>query len=457
MTSGAGTQAVAADAADAAEATPTGARPRVLGFWMCTALVVGNTIGMGIFVLPAGLAPYGFNATLGWIVTLAGCIALARVFARLASEFPRADGPFGYIRNTLGETAAFVTIWCYWVSVWVTNAALAVAVVGYLLALVPAAAPIPPVAIALTLVWLFVGVSMLGARTGGAVQVLTTVLKLVPMLAVIGLGAWLLVTDPGALDVSLPSAPLSVTATMAASTIALFAMLGFESATLPAGQVRDPARTIPRATLVGTLLVAAIYVAVCTIPMLLLAPDVLAQSTAPFVDVIDRVLGEGSGRWLALFVVVSGIGALNGWTLLVGELTRTMAAHGVLPALLARSNRRGAPVLALLLTGLLASAMVTMSYSKSMVQGFVFLSTVVTAANLPLYLFCSIALVVVWRRGGPAAPPGVLLIAILGAAFAVFAFIGVGSEPFKWALALAAAGIPVYVVMRLRRRAATSA
>ena len=88
-------------------ASEAGDGQRKLGFWMCTALVVGNTIGIGIFLLPASLAPYGFNATLGWLVTAIGCVAIARVFARLAREMPNADGPYGYIRSTLGDIPGF--------------------------------------------------------------------------------------------------------------------------------------------------------------------------------------------------------------------------------------------------------------------------------------------------------------------------------------------------------------
>ena len=134
------------------ETKPAGTERGELGFWMCTALVVGNTIGMGIFLLPAGLAPYGFNALLGWTLTILGCVALARVFARLARTYPDADGPYGYIRTHLGEAAAFLTLWCYWVSVWITNAALAIGVVGYLSVLVPPLAEVPPATIALALV-----------------------------------------------------------------------------------------------------------------------------------------------------------------------------------------------------------------------------------------------------------------------------------------------------------------
>jgi APA family basic amino acid/polyamine antiporter len=94
----------------------TATEERQLGFWMCTALVIGNTIGMGIFILPASLAPYGFNASIGWLITVAGCLLIALVFARLARMMPRANGPYDYIRHELGELPAFMAMWCYWVS-----------------------------------------------------------------------------------------------------------------------------------------------------------------------------------------------------------------------------------------------------------------------------------------------------------------------------------------------------
>ena len=428
---------------------------RKLGFWMCTALVIGNTIGIGIFLLPASLAPYGYNAMIGWLVTVLGCMALARVFARLSRELPNADGPYGYIRSTLGDVPAFLAIWSYWVSLWITNAAIATGVVGYVNAVFPVFGDVQPWLLALGLLWAFVAINLLGVRTGGRVQVVTTALKLLPMVAVAVLGAWLLLTSPEAYTAHPPAAPVRLGDLMAASTIALFAMLGLESATVPASQVDDPARTIPRATMVGTVLTAVIYIIVSSVPMLLIPQQELATASAPFATLMDRFVGAGFGRWLALFVVISGLGALNGWTLLVGELTRTMAANGVMPAPLARSNRRGAPAIALLVTGVLATGMVLMSYSKSLVEGFTFMSKVVTAANLPLYLCCSLALAVLWRRGDRTAVRGLLAIGLLGAAYVLFAFIGLGREPFLLALALAAVGVPLYAFMRWRSAART--
>jgi basic amino acid/polyamine antiporter, APA family len=426
-----------------------------IGFWTCTALVVGNTIGMGIFLLPASLAPYGYNAMIGWGITVVGCIALARVFARLARELAHADGPYGYVRSTLGDLPAYIALWCYWVSVWITNAALATGVVAYITAVVPELGQLQPSLFALGLLWTFVAINLFGVRTGGGVQIVTTTLKLLPMLAIALLGAWMLLKSPQAYVAHLPTKPIALGDAMAASTIALFAMLGIESATVPASKVENPGRTIPRATIVGTLLTAMIYLIVSTVPLLLIPSQELAAAPAPFALLMDRFVGDGFGRWLALFVVISGLGALNGWTLLVGELTRTMADNGVLPAFLSRNNKRGAPAFALIVTGIFASAMILMNYSKSLVTGFTKLTQVVTAANLPLYLCCALALAVLWyrdRQANSKAIRGLLPIAIMGAAYSIFAFIGMGHEAFQMALVLAAAGLPLYLFMFYMRK-----
>ena len=433
-----------------------------LGFWMCTALVVGNIIGMGIFMLPASLAPYGFNALLGWGITVLGMSVLARVLARLARDFPQADGPYDYIRLNVGDVAAFFAVWCYWVSVWITNAALAIGAVGYLGAVIPALKGAPPAIPALAMIWLFVAINLRGARSGGGVQVVTTALKLLPMLAIISLAAWVLLTDPAEYTRHPPPNPITFADLLAASTISLFAMLGIESATIPAGRVRDPERTIPHSKMAGTLVTAVIYVLVSAAAILLIPQAQLAKSTAPFVDLLDRFLGQANGRWLAAFVVVSGLGALNGWTLLVGELTRSMALQGVLPRRLARLNARGAPGLALCITGVLGSALVLMNYSKSLVQGFTFLTLVVTAANLPLYLMSAVALVCVWQRNrtttvATTVSRDVLALGVLGTAYSIFAIAGLGGEPFLWSLVLGIAGFPIYFIMRRRVPGTTSA
>jgi basic amino acid/polyamine antiporter, APA family len=418
--------------------------PKELGFWTCTALVVGNTLGIGVFVLPASLAPYGLNALLGWAVTVAGILVIALVFARLARRWPDADGPYDYVRGTLGDTTAFVVLWCYWVSLWVANAAIGIGVGGYLSTMLGLSSPRAPVAFGLFVVWACVLVNLYGARAGGRVQVATTLLKLLPMGFVILLGAWVLLVEPGAYTRHVPTTPLSGAAVLAASTIALFALLGVEAATVPASRVRDPARTIPRATLAGAVVAAGVCIAISAVLLFLVPQDQLALSQAPFADLLERHSLPGSGRWLAAFVVISGLGALNGWTLVLGEVTHGLARHGAFPAALSVLNGRGAPARALLFGGLLTTAMVGLNFSRTLVEGFTFLSLVVTGAALPLYLACALALVWVARREvGAAVSRDYLLLGLAGAGYSLFAFVGMGAEAFLWALALGAAGLPI--------------
>ncbi len=105
---------------------------REIGFWTAVALVVGNMIGSGVFLLPASLAPYGGLSLAGWGVSAGGSVLLALVFARLARANPVAGGPYAYTRRAFGDLAGFLVGWGYWISTWCTNAALAVAFVGYL-------------------------------------------------------------------------------------------------------------------------------------------------------------------------------------------------------------------------------------------------------------------------------------------------------------------------------------
>ncbi|MFZ1905044.1 MAG: amino acid permease [Steroidobacteraceae bacterium] len=427
-------------------ASPT----RALGLVMCTALVVGNTIGMGIFMLPASLSPYGLNAIPAWLITAAGSIFIAWVFAGLARTFPDDDGPIAYAGRAFGGGVAFTLMWCYWVSTWVTNAVLATGVVGYLSMFFPVLGVNHWFAAvtALSLLWLFVLINLRGVRTAGGVQVLSSVLKLLPLVGIMVLGVWALFAPHAQPLVHVPSTPVSFPGVIAASTLALYAMLGVESAALPAGRVRDPGRTIPRATFIGTLLVALISFCVSLVPMLLIPQAELSLSNAPFADVFARLLGSASGKVLAAFVIVSGLGCLNGWTLILGEITVSFARHGGFPRVLGKLNSHGAPTLAFVVTGLFASLMMITSYSDSMAGAFTFLSVVVTAANLPLYLGCALAVLVLWRRGKIPQPRARELrwvaASLIATLYCVWVSIGIGGKPLLWALVLCAVGVPVY-------------
>jgi APA family basic amino acid/polyamine antiporter len=194
-----------------------------------------------------------------------------------------------------------------------------------------------------------------------------------------------------------------------------------------------------------------IYVAAVVVGILVVPQATLAASSAPFVTIIDHLLEPGNGRWVSLFIVISGLGCLNGWTLLAGELTRTLASHRLLPPILGDSNRFGAPWASLLLTGVLATFVGLMNFSDSLVGAFTKLTLIVSAANLPLYVCCAFALFTLLKRSPAGLSPGLWFAGAGGIAFAAFAFKGLGWVPFVWALVLGLAGVPIYFWMRRRR------
>jgi APA family basic amino acid/polyamine antiporter len=277
------------------------------------------------------------------------------------------------------------------------------------------------------------------------------VLKLVPVGAVMLLGSWVLASEPDLLYADRSGPAISSSGIMTAATISLFAMLGFESASIPSDRVAAPARTIPRATMTGTLLLGVVYISVSAVIILLVPRDVLESSRAPFADLFGQFVSGDLDRIVALFIVASGLGALNGWVLLVGELTRCMATRGTLPVPLSRVNRYGAPAHALIVTGLLSSAVVLLNVSESLVEVFTVLSLLVTATSLPLYLFCALALLVLRRRKRLDSDGELVVVGALGAVYAIYTLIGVGAESALLAAVLAVIGIPLFLRTRSRR------
>lgn len=421
-----------------------------LGFWMCVALVVGNMIGSGVFMLPASLAPFGWNAVIGWVVTIAGGLCLAFVFARLAKAFPKAGGPYAFTQEAFGRTAGFMVAWSYWISLWVGNAAIATGTVSYLSVFFPQIARVPGLhgAITVAMVWGLTALNCYGARSAGRLQVLTTILKLMPLLAVMVLAFVVLAKTGGSTVTPLRMADLSAVGITSAATLTLWALLGLESATVPADKVHDPERTIPRATLVGTAFTGVIYLVVCSAVVLLTPAGMLTGSNAPFADFVGLYGGGDLRLVLAGFAAISAFGALNGWVLLQGELPYAMAKGGVFPAFLAKTSRRGTPVRAHILSSSLLTVLVLINYTKSMAELFTFIALLATAASLFTYLFCALAALRLQMRGRMDASVALTVVAIVAALYACWTLYGAGSQATLWGAVLLLIGLPIHLLMK---------
>ncbi len=415
-------------------AEPTPARP--LGLWSATALVVGSMIGSGVFLLPASLAPYGAASLIGWAITLCGALLLALTFARLAMRWPQTGGPYAYARNAFGELPGFAVAWSYWVSIWCANAAIAVGFAGSIGAVFPAltATPVRAAGCALAALWLCVAINLAGVREAGRMQVFTTVLKLLPLLLFGFVALWFLDTSQYALNPSGEPLPHAIQATVA---LTLWAFLGLEAATVPAGSIADPERTIPRATLLGTLLAGIATILACTSVLGVLPAAQVQASSAPMADAAHALWGPAAGIAVAVVAAVSCFGALNGWVLLSGQVPLAAARDGLLPQRFTRLDKGGTPVFGVIASGVLASALVLANYSHSLVQLFTFSILLSTAATLLPYVVSSAA----WLRSGSGKGR---VVAALALAYSLYALVGTGAKALLWGAVLVLAGLPLY-------------
>lgn len=421
---------------------------RQLGFWMCLALVIGTFIGSGIFLLPAQLAPFGWNATIGWMITISGALGLAYLFGQLARTLPYAGGPYAYVGEAFGPLPAFVVAWAYWVSLWAGNAAIAIAAVSYLSLLIPSLSGIAAFA-AIAILWALTLLNCVSVRAGGRFQMLTVGIKLVPLLVVIVIAAYVVGADQPTATPPFDSAQISLSSVNAAAALTLWALLGFEAASIASRNVKDPARTVPRATVIGTLIVGVLYLLVATPVTMFLPQGEVAGSNAPFALFVSHYWSPTFGSLIAVFAAVSAMGALNGLILIQGELPLAMARDGTFPRWFAVTASNGVAVRAQLLSTGLATLLVAANYSRSTSGLFAFMALLSTAAALILYLACALAAGRLQLSGRLKGPWIILPIVLFASIYAMWTLYGAGTEPIAWGALLLIIGIPVYFGMRL--------
>jgi len=424
---------------------------RQLGFWMCLALVVGSVIGSGIFLLPAQLAPYSWNALVGWLATISGALCLAYLFGRLAKALPLAGGPYAYVGEAFGPLPAFVVAWSYWVSLWAGNAAIAIAAVSYLSLFVPALAGLSGIAAvaAIAILWTLTGINCISVRAGGRFQLATVAIKLVPLVVVIIIAAYVIGTGEPTSAPPFDSTQINLTSVNAAAALTLWAMLSFEAASVASRNVRDPARTVPRATIIGTFVVGVIYLLVATPVTMFLPQNEVTASNAPFALFVGHYWSSTFGSLIGLFAAISAMGALNGLILVQGEMPLAMARDGTFPKWFSKTAANGVAVRAQLVSTGLATVLVAANFSRSASSLFAFMALLSTAAALILYLACALSAGRLQLQGRLGGPRVVLPIALIASIFSLWTLYGAGQEPLQWGALLLIVGIPVYFAMRL--------
>lgn len=356
---------------DGAPAQPAGAAEtqaesgRGFGLRTATALIVGSIIGVGIFNLPTSLASFGPISLLAMALTTVGALTLAVLFASLSRRLPADGGPYAYARVAYGNGYGFANAWSYWITAWAGNAAIAVGWVLYVEHFLNTS-HIKWITVLLVLVglWVSAAINLSGVKNMGSMQVITSILKFFALgfMATVGL-FFVSTANYTPFNISGEGALAAVGGGMA---IALFSYLGVETASVAAGKVRDPDRNIPRATVLGTIATAVVYLLSLT-AVFGIIPSTRLQSTAePFSAAANAIFGGSwAGDVMALLVIVSGIGALNGWTMICAEMPLAAAKDGLFPARFKRLSKAGVPSYGIIASTTLASIAMAINYIGS--------------------------------------------------------------------------------------------
>jgi APA family basic amino acid/polyamine antiporter len=424
-----------------------------VGLTTATSLVVGNMIASGVFMLPAALAPHGGISLIGWFISGIGAMSLALVYAWLSKIRPEASGgPYAYTRDGLGDFAAFLVAWGYWISVLATNAAIAVAFVSYLGAFIPALASNVSLAMATGLgaIWLLTWVNSLGIREAGVVQVVTTVLKIVPLL-LISIGG-LFYLNAGHFLPFNPSGVSAMSAITTTTTLTFFAFLGLECATIPSENIKDSGPTVAKATILGTLVSTMIYVMGTVAVMGIIPPDQLMSSQAPFSDAAASIWGEPARYLVATGAVISTFGALNGWIVMQGHVPLAAARDRLMPGIFGKLNRRGTPTAGLIISSVLVSVLMFMNFSQRLADTYKYMILLATLTVLVPYLFSVASYVILIAKGQKLTKEMWvrLSVALVACLFSIWAIIGSGEVTVFWGFVLLMAGIPFYTWMKVK-------
>ena len=420
-----------------------------IGFWRGWSIAVGCAIGSGVFMMPTLLAPYGMLGLAGWLIAGGGTLLVALSLSRLVRRIPKIGGPYAYVQAGLGSFAGFLIAWTYWIACIAAVSGIAIAFVGYLGVFVPQITDsrILSLLCALALVWSIVMLNVRSLESSSRFQLVSTLIKILPLLFMIILGFSFM--EPANLPEVNPTDlhPAALLATV--TTLVMWSFVGIETATVPADNMVEPEKTIPRVLVAAVLSILTIYLLVSMAVALLVPADELMNSTAPFALAASKVMGPAGAALITLGALVSTLGSLNANTLTAGNVALAAAKDNLLPEQFKRLSDSDTPQFAYIVSGLFISALLTLNYTKGLVAAFTFMAMLSTLSTLMAYAFCAVAEFYFLKSDQPG-PERTRAIGLSIATFtyAFFAIYGAGWEIVFYSFMLILMGMPIYALVK---------
>ena len=422
---------------------------RIIGFWRGWSIAVGCAVGSGIFMMPTLLAPYGMLGFGGWIIAGSGSVLVALTMARLVIRIPKTGGPYVYVNEGLGKFLGFIIAWTYWVACVAAISGISIAFVGYLGFFIPiiSNSPIHSLLTTLVLVWVIVALNIRSLENSSKFQLVSTLLKILPLLFIVFLG--LTNFNASNLPELNPSNlhPISLLATV--TTLVMWSFVGIETATVPADNVINPQKTIPKVLIASVLTILALYLMVSISVAAIVPANELINSSAPFALAATKILGITGGTIISIGALISTLGSLNANTITAGNLSLAAARDGLLPKKFITLTEAGTPIYTYILTGGFVSILLILNYTKGIVNAFVFMAMLSTLSTLIAYAFCAIAeFKFAQNDKNNQQRNTAILLSCATFLYAFFAIWGAGIEMIIYSLLLILIGTPIYALKK---------
>ena len=418
---------------------PSKMSSKKMGFLAIAAVVVGSQVGVGILGLPGLLASFGSIGLMGWIASGGGAILLSLIFAQLASHIPRAGGPHVYVQEAFGKDVAFFIGWGYWLIAWTSNIVVIIIAVRYLTPVVGELSPINNLALEIAIVCLLTLVNIFGPAFAGRVELGLTALKCFPLI-IIPIGGILYFNLDHFEPVNTKALPIYDVMKQTA-LLTFWGFIGLESATANSGVVENPRSTIPKSVILGTIIVASLYILNSVGVMSLVSQDTLITSKSPYVDAAKKIFGDNIDFVSSLIISLACIGTLNAWILTAGQIAYGAARDGLFPKFYAKTNRYGAPYASLLVSLLGTILLLCTTLNEDLGEQIFNMIDVSVTAFLFVYLSCMMAFLKLYGRVHKVYG----FISLLGGAFCLWVILNSPCMNIIVSLSLVLSGLPVYL------------
>lgn len=428
-----------------------------IGLFIATALVAGNMMGSGIFMLPATLATKaGPGASMiAWAITALGSIFLALSFAKLGSKYPKTGGPYEHTKMAFGDLIGFLNAWLYWNGSWIGNAAVILAVTSYAGNLIPIISSnhLNSFLFSSTVLWTFTIINIVGVRKAGKIQTTITIFE-------VGFFIFFVILAAAHFKVSniMPLFPKGkgLSTIPVAATSTLWAFVGFESASITAGEISNPEKNVKRSTILGILLATTLYMSISFFAMGSMSQQSLASSKAPIADILSQYFGSGISTFITLAVVISILGTTVGWLLSTARVAFAAGENGMFPKVFSKVHPKyNTPYMALIIGSVLVNILLFMNYNKTLLSAFNFIVLLATLSFLPVYALTAAAEIQLMIAEGIKISPFSFMkksiIPLVGFIYACWTIYGSGAETAMWGFIMMLAGVPFYLYMNAKK------